>query len=140
MVPIPTRPDVCIILLLNVETPETTRLCAVKSVVVVIPKVLIPETLTSPRTSSFAVGFVVPIPTFASSVTTKTLPSVETPKVFATPIWNFCSGFVVPIPTVSKTTRFLVVVSPVTPKVAMVAIPITFRLVNSELVTLIPSP
>jgi len=49
-VPIPTRPDVCMILFWNVETPETTRLCAVKFVVVVIPKVLMPVTLTSPTT------------------------------------------------------------------------------------------
>ena len=36
-----------------------------------------PDTVTSPRTSSFAVGLVVPIPTSALEVTTKTLPSVE---------------------------------------------------------------
>ena len=41
----------------------------------------------------------VPIPTSALEVTTKIVPSLLIPKVFAVPIWNFCSGFVVPIPT-----------------------------------------
>ena len=45
-----------------------------------------PLILTSPRTSSFTVGLVVPIPTSALEVTTKTLPSVECPKAFAAPI------------------------------------------------------
>ena len=59
----------------------------------------------TPRTSSFANGLVVPIPTSALEVTTKTLPSLECPKVFATPIWNFCSGLSVPIPTFLSTIK-----------------------------------
>ncbi len=39
------------------------------------------------------------MPTSALEVTTKTVPSVLIPKVFAVPIWNLCNGFVVPIPT-----------------------------------------
>ena len=97
MVPIPTRPDVCIILLLNVETPETTRLCAVKSVVVVIPKVLIPETF-----NCFAVKSVVVVTPKVLIPETKRFVIVAKPTIFTSPRTSNLYvdlGRVLPIPT-----------------------------------------
>ena len=64
----------------------------------VCTKVENPVTNESPKTWSFDVGLVVPIPTSPLSVTTNILPSIVCPEGGTLPIWNLCSGFVVPMP------------------------------------------
>ena len=87
-----------------VTIPDELILCAVKRVTVVTPRVLIPAlicplkveavttplTNTSPRTSSFDVGFVVPMPRLPvegiEDITLSpvvTIPSEVTPTLFA---------------------------------------------------------
>ena len=56
--PVTSKPPLESINPVNVERPDTFNCCDVKSVVAIKP-----ETLTSPTTSSFAVGNVDPIPT-----------------------------------------------------------------------------
>ena len=120
---------------LTVRVPPTDTLAASK-VIAVVPLdawISLPPTLMSPAKVVKVLEVRVMLVLLSDALITVT-PDIS-PRTS-----SFANGLVVPIPTVSKTTRFLVVVRPLTPKVAIVAIPVTFKLANSELVTLIPSP
>ena len=65
--------------------PETLSCCAIKFVVVVIPRVETPETKTLPTTVSADVGVIVPIPRLPDIVTIS--------SIFVIPLCEFNSKF-----------------------------------------------